>query len=180
MTQFAQYNPTAPAPSPVVGWYDTSAFTYAVLPPENNLLVLTETQWDDHFANPNAWAVSNGALVSYTPPVPQPTIAQQAQALLNAGLQIVSASTPSLDATYACDSQTTAYINAEITSILLDNTFADGSSTIDWPDVQGDLHNFSVDEFKSFAKAIGNFVSLCRACIIGSSTTLPSNSAKIP
>lgn len=180
MTQFAQYNPNVPSPSPVIGWYDTGAFTYSSLPPADELFALTETQWDDHFANPSGWAIIGGGLASYTPPVPAPTIPQQAQALLNGGLSIVSASTPALNATYACDAQTTAYINAEITSILLNATFADGSTSIAWPDVTNALHTFNIAEYKSFAMAIGNFVSLCRACIIGSSTTLPSKTADIP
>lgn len=70
MTQYAQYNPSVTAPSPVTGWYDTGALTYPNLPPPNDLLAVTADQWNARLTNPSAWAVSAGALVAYTPPAP--------------------------------------------------------------------------------------------------------------
>lgn len=62
MSQYAQYDPSATAPQPVIGWYDTVVFEYADLPPSNALVQVTAQQWTQHFANPNGWTVSSGQL----------------------------------------------------------------------------------------------------------------------
>jgi hypothetical protein len=84
MPQFAHYDHAKAAPSPVIGWYDTDALTYPNLPASSDLLEVTTEQWSAHMTNPSGWAVSNGALVSYTPSATTPTLAQQALAALNA------------------------------------------------------------------------------------------------
>ena len=71
--QYAQYNP-ALLPAPVLGWYDTAEFDYPTLPPSTDLLALTPAQWAERTSG--QWAVSNGALVAYVPPVIAPTLAQ--------------------------------------------------------------------------------------------------------
>jgi hypothetical protein len=63
MTQYAQYNPAAPSPSPVIGWYDTVAFNYPNLPPATSLIAVTAAQWVAHYTNPNGWVVNKGQLV---------------------------------------------------------------------------------------------------------------------
>lgn len=69
MTKYAYFNSAAPAPSPVIGWYDTDNFTYPNLPASSDLLAVTADEWAARLVNPSAWAVSNGALVTYTPTV---------------------------------------------------------------------------------------------------------------
>jgi hypothetical protein len=112
--------------------------------------------------------------------LPTVTPQQQAAVLINGGLTITSASTPTINGTYACDNNTTAEINAEITSILLNNTFADGSSTLVWLDAEQIPHTFnSISEFKIFATAIAAFVSRCIKYASGLSATPPSNSVSV-
>ena len=67
MPKFAQYDPNATAPAPVLGWFDTDSFPAATLPPSANLITLSETQWEAHFAG--NWAVSEGVLVPSALPV---------------------------------------------------------------------------------------------------------------
>lgn len=69
MPKYAQFDHTAPAPQPVVGWYDADSFTYPNLPAADDLLVLTQAQWDNRLNTPY---VSSGTLVA----APAPTAAQ--------------------------------------------------------------------------------------------------------
>ena len=125
-------------------------------------------------ANPSGWAVNNGALVAYTPPVPAPTLAQQAAASLSVGLAITSTATASLDATYPCNANAQAQLSAEVISLMLNGTFADGTDTIDWVDITGTGHTMSIAQFKTVATAIGAYVSGLTKCINGQASAMPS------
>lgn len=109
---------------------------------------------------------------------PAPTAAQEllatATALLRAPVAVTSTGTPALSGSYGITMQDQAHIGAEVQSIMLNGTFADGSSTVAWPDASGAVHTFSVAQFKAFATAIGAFVAACYKVLNGSSTTLPS------
>jgi hypothetical protein len=83
MTQYAYFDSTVAAPSPVLGWYDTDEFAYPNLPTAANLCVVPVAQWDARLSNPSGWAVSNGAIVAYTPLPPAIPLATQARAALN-------------------------------------------------------------------------------------------------
>lgn len=123
------------------------------------------------------WTYEGGLFAA--PVVATPTLAEQAAALLAAGLTISSTSTPALDGTYATDSVSQQHIQAEIIAILTNNTFAEGTSSIAWLDAAGASHTFTVAQFKAFATAVAAFVSGCLWCMNGQSTTLPSASAMI-
>lgn len=180
MARFAYFDSAAPSPARVLGWYDTDEFVYATLPAASDLLAVTDAEWSARVTDPSGWAVQSGALVAYVPPVVPPTLAQQAAALLATGLAITSTATAALDATYPANMTAQAQINAEVTSILLNGTFADGTSTIEWLDVTGAAHAFTVAQFKTLATAIGAFVSGCIKCMNGQATTPPSATATIP
>lgn len=122
----------------------------------------------------------DGKTFAPPPPPPEPTLPQQAAALLGTGLAITSTATPALNATYPATPAVQQQVIAEVTSILLNGTFADGTSTIEWPDVTGVGHAFTVAQFKALASAIAAFVSGCVKCLNGQSTTLPSATATIP
>jgi hypothetical protein len=102
-----------------------------------------------------------------------------AASALSAGLIVTSIGTPALNGTYACDSNTTADINAEITSIMLNATFADGTTSLAWPDKSLALHTFNVTQFKAFATALAAFVSGVRKYAMGINSSLPSSSVTI-
>lgn len=113
------------------------------------------------------------------PAPPAPTLAQQASAMIGTGLTITSTSTPALDGTYSVGATAQQQINAEVTSILLNDTFADGSSTIEWLDVTGASHAFTIAQFKTLATAIAAFVSACVKVMNGQVMTLPATTATI-
>lgn len=176
----AQFDHTKPDPKKVVGWYDTTMFNYPAMPPTADLLELTADQWAGRLTNPDAWAVSGGALIAYIAPVPPPTPSQQAAALLTGGLAVTSTSAPALNGTYAVDAAAQSHVQAEIISILVNGTFADGGTALAWPDTAGTVHTFpSVVEFKAFAMAVASFVAACAKVANGTSTTLPAATVEI-
>jgi hypothetical protein len=67
ITKFAEYDPQAPQPSPVLGWYDTSFADYPNLPEPGRMLALTEAQWVNRLNTP---LVQDGLLVA-APPAPR-------------------------------------------------------------------------------------------------------------
>ena len=180
MPQYAHYDHTAASPARVTGWFDTDALSYPSLPSSADLLPLTTAQWDARLADPNAWAVSGGTLMSYTPPMPTPpTLAQQAVAALAAPYTITDTGTPADGGTYTIDATALAHINAEVTSLILNSVFTDGTATVAWPDTSGAVHTFTVEEFKVFATAVGSYVAALYKCVNGVSTTLPAAAVAI-
>lgn len=83
MPKYAQFDPSVPAPQPVIGWYDTDAFDYPNLPAAANLLELTQEQWDARLITP---FVKNGALVA----APVPTAAQALKAAKDAQIELIN------------------------------------------------------------------------------------------
>ncbi len=121
---------------------------------------------------------SNGNPISIAPTAP--TNAQLAQTAVASGITITSTATPALNGTYACDANTTAEINAEVTSIILNGTFTDGTSTLAWPDVSNVSHSFTVAQFKTFATAVAAFVTGVNKYARGVASSLPSITVTIP
>jgi hypothetical protein len=123
-------------------------------------------------------AVEIAGTWSYAPPTsPTPTIAQQATAMLNAGVQIIStAHAAALNGTYACDTVTQQKIAAISLYCLVNGNFPGGGTTYPWPDISGTFHTFpSVAEFQAFASAVANYVAALDFVIAGMSSTLPTN-----
>jgi hypothetical protein len=63
MDFYAQFDPNAEAPRPVIGWYDTGTFDYPNLPPATSLISVPGQQWITHFNQPHGWTVANGQLI---------------------------------------------------------------------------------------------------------------------
>lgn len=116
------------------------------------------------------------------------TIIQQAAAALDAPFCIIS-TTLGLSATptypngipFKINGNTQGHINSELNAIMLsatDSVFADGSTSINWPDATTNppptnLHTWTVAEFTYFAKLIGVYVSALYKVENGTLTTLP-------
>ena len=119
------------------------------------------------------WTFDGTNFAAPTPP-PPPSLAQQAVAMLAAGCQITSTGTPALNATYPCDPTTQADIQAELISLMLNNTFTNGTTTLLWLDATNTPRAFSVAAFKAFATAVGTFVGALKIIAATNSGTLPS------
>ncbi len=173
MPQYAYFDSTVAAPSPVIGWYDTESLTYPTLPIAADLLALTAEQWAERMTG--QWAVSNGALVAYTPPAPVLTLAQQAQAALAAGLTVTSTGTPALDGLYSVDAAAQQNIQAVQIYIQANGKFPGSTGTYAWLDKSGAAHVFpSVTEFTAFATAVADYVADLQMIIYTGTGTLPA------
>lgn len=74
MGKYAHFDPLAPLPRQVLGFYDADGFTYRNLPPAESLLALDEGQWANRMATP---FVSNGALIPAAAPAIEDCKAQK-------------------------------------------------------------------------------------------------------
>ena len=82
MARFARFDPAAPAPAQVLGWYDTGLFNYASLPDPDAMIEMTDAQWDHRLEFPHG--VAGGALVA----MPPPAAADAAQTLVPKALVV--------------------------------------------------------------------------------------------
>lgn len=105
-----------------------------------------------------------------------------AEALLAGGLAVISNSTASLNGTYRTDGIAMQGIQAEANALMLGGTtpvFADGSSSLTWPDKSGIAHTFTPTQFLALIHSINYFVSQCAQYAAGILTTAPNNTATI-
>lgn len=173
MPQYAYFDSAKPAPSPVIGWYDTGFATYPNLPGAGDLLKVTAAQWSDHMADPAGWAVQNGALVAYTAPTPTPTLAQQAAAMLAAGLAVSSTSDNALDGTYALNTTMQLRLSSLLQYFSLNGTFPNKATTMTLLDMAGTPHVFTQSQLLELYTALGNYLTVLEDVQTGISTTLP-------
>jgi hypothetical protein len=103
-----------------------------------------------------------------------------ANTLLFGGLTVTSQSDSALNGTYAADLGTMQAMQHECNAILLNNTFADGTTTLNWPDKSGTSHSFTVAQFRTLISALAQFVTACFFYGNGTSTTEPSATANVP
>lgn len=160
----------------IVGFYDSED---SPAPKSASLLEITDAQWQECLATPG-YTIEAGALVAPPPPTAAQLLGAGAQKLLAGTVSITSTSTPALNGSYAITQADQVHISAEVQSIMLNGTFADGTGTCAWSDASGAIHTFpSIAEFKAFATAIGSFVAACYKALNGASTALPSTSITI-
>ncbi len=117
------------------------------------------------------------------PPPPIPVTQEAANAALAAGLAITSTGTPAVSGTYSLSTQSQAYINGLMSSILASGTFFNGATTQVFYDAANNAHTFpNVTVFKDFALAVGNFVDQVTLYGLSNGTqgSLPSNQVIIP
>ena len=183
MPQYAQFISNSTSPCPVIGWYDTDKIAYPTLPSTENLFQVNAVQWAARIGKSSNFAVNTTTdpftLEPWYPAPPVLSLATQAQIALANGITITSSSNSTLNGTYDVSSSTQQHINAEVTSILLNGVFADGTSSVIWLDTSNASHTFNVVEFKAFASAIASYVAALLKVIQGTLTTLPSSSVTI-
>lgn len=163
MPKYASFDPALdPDPAPVLGWYDTDAVQYGDSLPAS-LLLLTAGQWAGRFPNPSAWAVRSGALIPYTPaPIPL-TLDQQTDiafgSKLAIGITLISPTMPEVGYTYALDPVSTAQIFQVGTYAATFSMFPAGGSTMQYPDIGGNMRTFDIPHFIAFLHATAALMS---------------------
>lgn len=128
------------------------------------------------------WTASqSGSTWTFTAPVvvaPTQTPSQQAIAAQSNGLAI-TATTTALNGTYDVSQTSRINIMAQEISVSVTGTFTNGQSTINWPDMNGSLHSFTVAQFKAFATAVGFYYTELFFIQQSNSGSLPAATATI-
>lgn len=121
-------------------------------------------------------------LQPYTVPAPPPpTLSQQAQNALAAGLTITSTGTPTLDGVYAVDAGAQANITATMLYVQVNGKFPGSSTTQTWGLMNGSVVVFpSTAEFTAFATAVANYAADLIEIAMTNTGTLPAATATIP
>lgn len=97
------------------------------------------------------------------------------------GIAVTSTSTPALNGTYPCDDYTVSDVAAELDSIMLNGTFVDGASTVQWANALGAAQTFSIAQFRALGTFMGKYVGMNKAAVLavynGQTPNWPSSNA---
>ena len=175
MPIYAWFNSQALQPSPVLGYYNTDLFSYPTLPPSQDLLIISPSQWTSVQQNLNGWAVENSQLVPYEPPTNQ-TLSQQASEILGQEtINLISTTYPMMNGYYTINPYYISMINSELISLLLTNTFTNGSTTIGWFDLSNAQHVMDQTQFIFFGRGIGGWYNNLMFIVQTNSGTIPAS-----
>lgn len=171
MPYYALYNPDDDRdPTPVAGWYDTTAIHYPTMPQARFLLQVTDEQWEAHTVG--RWGVSSGQLVRYDPPPVDPTPAQLAAMALRAPVVAISDDHPEIDGSYIMDMD---LITSIATGISAGLGLPSGEETFDFADVGGLPHKWSAPLFMSFAREVNRYRYTLRCIAGGADAAMPGD-----
>jgi len=108
---------------------------------------------------------------TWTAPVaasPSPTYAQQAAVLQANGVALTSTGTPALNATYGVDATSQAAMTAEMVSILANQKFTNGTTSLQWLYSTPSVAFTSTAQFTAVATALAAVVtSLANYAAVG-------------
>jgi len=150
MTRYAYFDNELPeGPRPVIGWIDTEAVAYPSLPAAENLVELTDEQWDARLNG--RWVivpgVGNGVLTQADdtpPPTPEPTIDDVLAAKIADGIAITSFGDPeALSCTMALDAVTMEQIGSVARDAASGMGLPAGSPVFVYPDINGQPRVFT-------------------------------------
>lgn len=117
------------------------------------------------------------------PVVPSLSLAEQAAAMIAAGITITSTSTPALNGTYAVASGVPfgrEDIGSEAQFVTTFSEFTNGTTTLEWPLLDGSFVTFpTTAAFMAFAKAAAQFYAAAKGVAALGSGTLPAASVTI-
>ena len=171
MPKYARFDSAAPGSTPVLGWYDTDLLHYPELPPDADMLALSDDAWEARMGG--AWVVENHALAP-RPPEPAPLPHQAAQ-LLAGGLTVRCEADPSLDAVYPCDPASRARMAEAVAWLHAGHGFPDGA-TFNLTVTGGGHVTFTKPEnFLGVALAMRAFAYACEEVMAGRNATLPNH-----
>jgi len=122
------------------------------------------------------WTYDGHNFAAPAPPLP-PSLAQQAGAMLAAGIAITSASNPSLNATYGCDDATYAKDTGILSGLNAGLTPPGGA--IIRTDTKGDPHQFTSAQFHALCQAKWDYIQALETIIGGGPGPLPAQPVEI-
>ncbi|CAB3742462.1 hypothetical protein LMG24238_06886 [Paraburkholderia sediminicola] len=173
--KFAAYN----SQGAIVAYYDSDD---SPPPASATTIEITDSEWLICLATPGYTVVDNAIVAPPAPTAAQieaQALVQSAQAALVAGLQVSSTGTPALNGTYAIDQFSQMDIIAIETGLNAGKGFPAGTTTLNYPDTTGLLHNFSEANFTDFAAVVRDYVYALKSVMAGQSSSLPSAAVTI-
>jgi hypothetical protein len=127
-----------------------------------------------------------GQPVAQAPAAPTLTLAEQAAAMIAAGVTIVSTATPALNGVYACDPTSQAKMGNMYNLIMRagGTSFPGSLAALPWPDISNyptKARTFTVvSDFLNFEQAVGDWVLTLNVIMTTGVGTLPSATVTIP
>ena len=115
------------------------------------------------------------------PPAPTAiqTAAIAATSALASGMILTCTSNGDLNATYATSMNTKVDVLGILGYIGLKGSFIGGATSMNWYDISGIPHSFTVSQFTEFAEALGVFIQAVEDYAITGSGSIPSNAVTI-
>lgn len=83
---------------------------------------------------------------------------QAFQIVITQGVALTWTGSTSLNGVYACDPTAQTNIDSTLLSINITGKFTNGQNTRPWPDITGQPHLMTTDQFITFAAAIGSYI----------------------
>jgi hypothetical protein len=124
---------------------------------------------------------TDGTNPIWTPvPTPQPTLQQQAAAMMREPVTVTSTSNPALDGSYPLDPTTQQQITSIASAINAGMGLPGGQTTFNWPDASNNSHAWDATSFIAYAKGLLDFLYSCSQVAQGRATTLPAQTITIP
>lgn len=197
MTQYVYFNSSSKDPKPIIGWFDTEVVDYPNLPPNDSLLEVTEDQWTQHMSDLKGehFTIQNGSLVYMVIPPSSSSSAERGQnaydSFISAGIRITSSENPSLNGTYAIDSESQVDI-AAINQYTKDygsfppNSLSSLGERLPWTTMDSTTPQIftSVVDFQNLAKAVATAVASARIAkrmiAVGQEISMPNSTIIIP
>lgn len=120
----------------------------------------------------------DGSKFTAPPAPPSPTLAQQAQNALFAGLSVTSTAHPAINGTYAVDGSVRATL--ALIGWYVEKNGALPSDPFEWVDISGTPHAFpDAATFDAFASAVARYATVLDLIAATNSGTLPDASVTI-
>ncbi len=101
------------------------------------------------------WLEAGNTPSSPSPPTP----IQQASVIISNGLTVTCNSNSLLNGTYAITSDWQNRLTSVNTALALGKGFPHGEANISWPDITGDFHSFSQNNFIELSVIVEGYVS---------------------
>jgi hypothetical protein len=139
--------------------------------PNQGTVAASDPRWAAYYATLPVSAQAN-----LTPPTTPlgPTLAQQANKQLAAGVAVTFFTSTALNATYATSVKAQVKIMAEASWLLKNSAFINGTTTLVLVDVTGTQRQFNATQFEAFQAAYAPYISAVDLVADSNQGTLPA------
>jgi hypothetical protein len=138
--------------------------------PNQGTVTASDARWATFYA-----ALPASAQANLTPPTTPlgPTLSQQANKQLGTGVDVTFVTSTALSATYATTIKAQVKIMAEVSWLLKNSAFINGTTTLVLVDATGTQRQFNVTQFEAFQAAYAPYISAVDLVADSNQGTLP-------